>query len=108
MKTRGNNFALYCNHSRGELVDDEALIEALASGKLKMAGLDTLDHEPVQKDHPLLNLPEEIAGRLIFSPHIGGITASSFRRGYAFIWEDIEAAAKGEVPKRVVNRWPGI
>lgn len=93
------------NTSRGELVDDEALIGALSSGKVKMAGLDTLDHEPVQRDHPLLNLPEELAGRIIFTPHIGGITASSFKRGYAFIWEDIEAAAEGKVPKRVVNPW---
>lgn len=91
------------NTARGELVDDAALIEALKSGRLAMAGLDTLDHEPVQSDHPLLNLPFEIAQRLLFSPHIGGITAASFYRGYAMIDEDLRLIAQGRKPKRVVN-----
>ena len=95
--------SFFVNTSRGELVDDTALIQALESGKLQMAALDTLDLEPVQPDHPLLNVPEEISRRLLFSPHIGGITASSFRRGYAFIWEDIEAVIHGKKPRRTVN-----
>lgn len=93
----------FVNTARGELVKDNALVDALASGKLAMAGLDTLDHEPVQADHPLLNLPEEISRKILFSPHIGGITASSFRRSYAMIWEDIEAVMNGEIPKRAVQ-----
>ena len=97
--------ALFVNTARGELVDDTALIEAIASGKIAMAGLDTLDREPVQPDHPLLNVPEAVADRLLFSPHIGGITASSFRRSYAMIAEDIRDAAEGRTPKRVVNPW---
>ncbi len=95
--------AYFVNTARGELVDDEALLEALESGRLRMAGLDTLDHEPVRTDHPLLQIPEALADRILFSPHIGGITASSFRRSYAMIWEDIQAAAQGRVPQRVVN-----
>ena len=93
----------FVNTARGELVDDDALIGALVSGKLAMAGLDTLDHEPVQPDHPLLNMPEDIAGKILFSPHIGGITAASFRRSYAMIWEDVRDAAEGRKPRRVVN-----
>lgn len=91
------------NTARGELVDDAALIEALKSGHLAMAGLDTLDHEPVLKNHPLLNQPRSIASRLLFSPHIGGITAASFYRGYAMIDEDLWLVAQGQEPKRVVN-----
>lgn len=94
----------FVNTSRGELVEDDALAKALADGKLAMAGLDTLDHEPVQADHPLLHLPEDVEKKILFSPHIGGITASSFRRSYAMVWEDIEAAAEGREPKRVVNK----
>lgn len=91
------------NTSRGELVDDTALADALASGKLAMAGLDTLDHEPIRPDHPLLNLPEDVGRRLIMSPHIAGITATSFRRSYAMVWEDIGAVMEGRQPQRVVN-----
>ena len=85
-------------------MDDEALAEALQSGKLAMAGLDTLDNEPVQKEHPLLQQPEEVTGKIIFTPHIGGITASSFRRGYAMIWENLERFSDGKPLLRVVNR----
>lgn len=91
------------NTARGELVEDQALIDALASGKLAMAGLDTLDGEPVRKDHPLLNQPEAIEKKLLLSPHVGGITAQSFVRSYAMADEDIRALVEGRRPKRVVN-----
>lgn len=91
------------NTSRGELVDDEALSEALQSGKIAMAGLDTLDQEPVQKDHVLLNLPEDLANKILFSPHIGGITGSSFRKGYAMIGDNIQRLADGKPLQNVVN-----
>ena len=93
----------FVNTSRGELVEDQALIHALQSGKLAMAALDTLSREPVQKDHILLRQPEEIQNKLLFSPHIGGITASSFRRGYAAIWENVGRIIRGEKPVNVVN-----
>ena len=93
----------FVNTARGELVDDDALIQALRSGKLKMAGLDTLSFEPVERDHKLLNLPDEISRKIIFSPHIGGITASSIRRSYAYISQDIEAVMQGRIPGRIVG-----
>lgn len=93
----------FINTARGEIVDDSALINALASGKLNGAGIDTLDNEPVQKDHPLINLSNDISDKIFFSPHIGGITASSFKRSYAMVWEDIQAVCDGQVPLRVVN-----
>ena len=93
----------FINTSRGELVDDEALIAALQSGRLRMAGLDTLDMEPVRKDHRLLNLPEEIASKILFSPHIGGITAGSFRKGYEMIWDNVQRLAEGQLLDHVVN-----
>lgn len=93
--------AYFVNTSRGELVDDAALADALRSGQLTMAGLDTMNQEPVQKDNYLLTLPE-ISSKLILSPHIGGITASSFRRSYKMIWEDIDSVRRGEIPSRAV------
>ena len=85
-------------------MDDEALREALENGTIAMAGLDTLDHEPVQKDHLILSWPQETKEKILFSPHIGGITGSSFRRGYAMIWEDIEKISGGETPGHIVNQ----
>ena len=95
--------AYFVNTSRGELVDDSALIEALRAGRVSMAALDTLNNEPVQADHSLLNVPD-IADRFLFSPHIGGITASSFKRSYGMIQKDIEDMARGRMPKRIVNK----
>ena len=68
-----------------------------------MAGLDTIDKEPVQRNHVLLNQPAEIAEKILFSPHIGGITAGSFRKGYEIIWNNIQRLANGEKPVNVVN-----
>ncbi|MGI6055542.1 MAG: NAD(P)-dependent oxidoreductase [Bilifractor sp.] len=95
--------AYFVNTSRGELVEDDALIHALASGKLAMAGLDTLDCEPVQKDHVLLEQPREIARRILFSPHIGGITGASFTRSMAMVLEDIRIVEEGGIPERTVK-----
>lgn len=94
--------AYFVNTSRGALVDDDALIAALSGGKLKMAALDTMTGEPVGADHPLLNA-SAVADKLLFSPHIGGITAASFRRSYAMISEDITAVTENRRPDRVVN-----
>jgi phosphoglycerate dehydrogenase-like enzyme len=94
----------FVNTARGELVDDGALIEALETGKLAMAGLDTLDGEPVQKNHPLLNQSEAVERKLIFSPHIGGITRQSFFRSYHMIDEAVRAVCAGQRPEHVVNR----
>ncbi len=93
----------FVNTSRGGLVDDQALGEALVSGHLAGAALDTVNGEPVSEDHPLLHLPDGASDKILFSPHIAGITASSFRRSYAMIAEDIRAAAEGRIPERVVN-----
>lgn len=95
----------FINTARGELADSAAIIRALQSGKLVMAGLDTIAGEPVQSDNLMLNQPDEIMNRILFSPHIGGITASSFRRGYAMIWDNLDKIAKNEQPDRVVNPW---
>ena len=95
--------ALLINTARGEIVDNEALAEALTEGWIAGAGLDTVSPEPVPADHILLHLPEEAAARVVFSPHIAGVTASTFRRGHRNIWNAFEAVAEGRRPVNVVN-----
>ncbi|MCD8089184.1 MAG: NAD(P)-binding domain-containing protein [Clostridiales bacterium] len=92
------------NTSRGEIVDSGALIRAIKSGKIAGAGLDTVEGEPVQKDNILLSMDKAASGKILFSPHIGGVTASSFKRGYAMAWENIRRICEGLEPVRVVSR----
>ena len=54
--------ATLINVARGQLVDEKALIDALASGRLGGAGLDVYEAEPLQPDHPLRTLPNIIFG----------------------------------------------
>lgn len=91
------------NTARGEIVDNEALVRALASGNLKGAALDTVAPEPVTSDSPLVNLPPELASHILFSPHIGGVTTNMFARAHRCVWENVARVARGERPVNVVN-----
>ena len=95
--------AYLINTARGELVDEPALLEAIRSGHLAGAGLDTLSGEPVQADHVMLQAEPEVAEKILYSCHIGGITASSFKRGYDMIWADIKKVEAGQRPDHVVT-----
>ena len=59
--------AVLINTARGELVDERALYDALARGKLRGAGLDAFDPEPPSADNPLLTLDQ-----VVVTPHAGG------------------------------------
>ena len=94
--------AVLINTARGEIVDQVALAQALEAGTIGGAGLDTLDPEPVTPDNPLLQLSPEAAARVVFSPHIGGITEGMFYRAHRWIWENIARLAAGDPPIRQV------
>ena len=96
--------ALLINTARGGLVNSTDLIDALASGQLGGAGLDVLDHEPVRTDHLLVKAPEEIRKKIIFTPHIGGVTKSAFVRTYDVILENVRHIQDGEQPINIVNQ----
>ena len=95
--------AILINTARGGLVNSADLIEALSSGRLSAAGLDVLDHEPVRTDHILVMAPEKIRRKIIFSPHIAGVSYSAFKRTYDIILENIRCVKNGRKPINVVN-----
>lgn len=95
--------AYLINTARGGLVNSRDLISAIACGQLAGAGLDVLDKEPVRRDHVLVTAPEEVRRKIIFTPHIGGVSASAFTRTYDVIMENIRRTRNGERPMNVVN-----
>jgi lactate dehydrogenase-like 2-hydroxyacid dehydrogenase len=94
--------AYLINTARGELVDNDALCSALSEGWIAGAALDTVAPEPVPADHPLLNLPEPVRGKLLFSPHVGGITTATFRKAHRNLWSNFQKIADGKLPDHIV------
>ena len=89
--------AYFINISRGPIVDEGALVDALQRGAIAGAGLDTFDIEPLPEGHPFLSLPNTL-----LTPHLGYVTQESYRVFYGDIVEDIRAFSSGE-PVRVLN-----
>lgn len=100
-KMKKNSYLI--NTARGELVDSKALLESIRNGHLAGAGLDCVAGEPVQPDNILLSAEQEVADKIIYSCHVGGITPSSFKRGYDMVWSNFARVAKGERPMNIVN-----
>ena len=95
--------AILINTARGEVMDQQAVAAALKSGTLAAAGFDTLAPEPVPADHPLLQLPEHLRYRVLFSPHIGGTTYQAFAGMHRHAWQNMLAISRGERPTNIVN-----
>jgi phosphoglycerate dehydrogenase-like enzyme len=88
--------AILVNTSRGPMVHEEALIEALERGTIGGAALDVYDDEPLPEAHPLRSLD-----RVVLSPHTGYVTDENMRRFYTETVEDIAAFVAG-APIRVL------
>jgi phosphoglycerate dehydrogenase-like enzyme len=88
--------ALLVNTSRGPIVDEKALLEALHAGAIR-AALDVYDIEPLPADHPLRAAPNTV-----LTPHIGFVTDDEYRIFYGDAVENIAAYAAG-APIRVMT-----
>lgn len=93
--------AYLINTSRGELVDNDALLNALLTGEILGAGLDVIYPEPVQRDNLLLD--ERIKDKLILTPHIAGITNLTVKKIYQGIWDNSQRAYNKQSLKNKIN-----
>jgi D-3-phosphoglycerate dehydrogenase len=89
----------FINTSRGGLVDEAALIEALDSGVIAGAGLDVFESEPLDPDSPLTKF-----SNVILTPHVAGLTNESSIRMAVGAAEAVLDVLEGRTPAHVFNR----
>ncbi|MCV7228250.1 2-hydroxyacid dehydrogenase [Mycolicibacterium komossense] len=91
--------AILVNTSRGGVVDEGALVEALRSGQLAAAALDVFTEEPVAPDNPLLSLDN-----VLLTPHVSWYTADTMTRYLVAAINNCRRLRDGLAPYSVVNR----
>ncbi len=91
--------AVLVNTSRGAVIEEAALVEALRSGRLRGAGLDVFATEPLRTDHPLLGMPS-----VTVSGHVGFYSEESIQQMQRDAAEQVALALRGSVPEFLVNR----
>jgi len=89
--------AILVNTSRGPIIDEAALIEALKQKKFAHAALDVYDREPLPADHPLKAL-----SNVTLAPHLGYVNTDVFKTFYGDALKNIEAFLDGK-PINVLN-----
>mgnify|MGYP002619488107 FL=1 len=85
--------------SRGGVVDEEALAEAIENGQIKGAAVDVFSEEPPKEDNPLLKLEQ-----VMLTPHIGSNTVECMDRIALDVAEDVHRVLSGENPKHPIKR----
>ena len=92
--------AVLINTSRGPVVDEEALIEALQGGRIAGAGLDVFEQEPVAPNNPLLKMDN-----VVVTPHVAGTTWNTWFRRASFAYENMQRVWNGEAPLSTVQEY---
>ena len=88
--------AFLINTSRGFIVREAALVDALQRGLIAGAGVDTFETEPLPADHPLRRMPN-----VLLTPHVGYVSEDNYRLWYGQIVENIRAWRKGTPLRRM-------
>jgi phosphoglycerate dehydrogenase-like enzyme len=96
--TRMGEHAVIVNTSRGAIIDESALVDALREGRLAAAGLDVFAVEPVPADNPLLTL-----GNVVVTPHVTWYTLDTMRRYLAEAVDNCERLRDSQPLANVVN-----
>jgi phosphoglycerate dehydrogenase-like enzyme len=90
--------AFVVNVSRGPVVNEEDLLEALRSGTIGGAGLDVYTREPVDWNNPLLAMPNVVA-----TPHVAGATRQSYEGIARVLANNVNRIKRGKTPLHCVN-----
>jgi phosphoglycerate dehydrogenase-like enzyme len=90
--------AVLIQASRGGVVDEAALAQSLNSGHLGGAALDVYSNEPPSPDNPLLALQGDAAHRVLFTPHIAGVTRQSTALLLRSAWRNVERVLIAKEP----------
>ena len=93
--------AYLINVARGELVDENALAQALLEGRIAGAAVDVFSEEPVPPDNPLLRLSGQ---KVLLSPHVAGVSNEAAGRIINMATNNIARVLQGMEPLYVVNK----
>jgi D-3-phosphoglycerate dehydrogenase len=96
---------IFVNTSRGKTQEEHALFEGLTRGKIRAAGIDVFEEEPVSTDNPLLNLPN-----VVVSSHMAGVTVETHRAMAMQVTAEMLRVLRGEKPHVLGNPelWPRL
>src|SRR3546814_1736697 len=85
------------NTSRGPIIDEAAMLDALQARRIGGAALDVFDHEPLPADHPLRRLDNVVA-----TPHVGYVSRENYAQFYRETAENIAAFLAG-TPRNIIE-----
>ena len=96
---------IFINTSRGKTQEEHALFEGLTRGKIRAAGIDVFEEEPVSADNPLLNLPN-----VVVTSHVAGVTEETVRGMALQVTAEMLRVLRGEKPQVLGNPglWPKL
>jgi D-3-phosphoglycerate dehydrogenase / 2-oxoglutarate reductase len=96
---------IFVNTARGKTQDEPALFEALTRGKIRAAGLDVFEEEPVSSDNPLLNLEN-----VVCTSHVAGVSEEAHRNIGLVVADEMLRVLRGEKPTVLGNPdlWPQL
>ncbi len=92
--------AFLLNLGRGKIVNEKDLVQALKEGRISGAALDVLEHEPINKDNPLLTIQDST--KLLITPHIAWASIESRQTLINEVYQNIEAFNTNEKRNRVI------
>ena len=93
--------AYIINTSRGPIIDEAALIDALQHEKIAGAGIDVFDVEPLPRDHPLRRVPN-----VVIMPHLGYVTVENYQNWYRGTVENLRSWLDGKTINQMSARNP--